>query len=266
MKIGILGAGNMAEALIKGVISAGKFKPADISVSDILKDRLEHLKKSCGVNVEPDNASLINKSDLVVIAVKPKDVDLALADLKANLGAKTVVLSIAAAISTSYIENVIGRKTAVIRAMPNTPALVGSGMAAVSRGKNTVDRDMEEAKKILGAVGKVIEVEEKYMDIVTAVSGSGPAYVFLFLEALVEAGVKSGLDKGTAETLAYNTVLGAAKMVLETKESPESLRKKVTSPGGTTEEAVKVFESKGLKRTVEEAVKAAMEKSKKLTK
>jgi pyrroline-5-carboxylate reductase len=266
MKIGFLGAGNMAEALIRGVLKAKAFKAKDILISDLSSERLNYLARSCKVKAAKDNASLIAGSNAVIIAVKPRDIDGALAEIKANIKKDAPVISIAAAISTAYIEAGIGGKNPVIRAMPNTPALVLSGMAAVSKGKFAGEKDIALAKKILGSVGKVIEVDEVLMDIVTAVSGSGPAYVFLFIEALVEAGIKNGLGKQAAETLAYNTVLGAAKMVIETQEAPGVLRQRVTSPGGTTMEAIKVFENREFKAVIEAAVKACMEKSKQLTK
>ena len=266
MKTGFIGAGNMAEAIIRGLIRAKLSAPEDILIADISVERLEFLKKECGVIAAKDNASLVASVDTVVIAVKPKDADSALQDIKENSKPGTLVISIAAAISTSYIEARTGGRVPVIRVMPNTPALVGSGMAALCAGKLAKAGDVAAAKKLLSAVGKVIEVEEAQMDIVTAVSGSGPAYVFLFLEGLVEAGVKYGLKQEEAETLAYNTVLGSAKLVLETGDSPEALRKRVTSPGGTTLEAVAVFENREFKKIIEAAVKACMDKSKKLTK
>jgi len=266
MKLGFIGAGNMAEAIIRGVLAAKAAKPSDIMISDISSLRLKALKKACKVKPAADNKELISKSSVVIIAVKPKDIDAALADLKLNLKKGTTVVSIAAAISSAYIEKGIGKKNAVIRVMPNTPALVLSGMAALSRGRYAKEGDVRKAKKILGAVGNVIEVDEKLMDIVTAISGSGPAYVFLFIEALVEAGMKLGLGKEVAETLVYNTVLGSAKMVIDTKETPGVLRQRVTSPGGTTMEAIQVLENREFKATVEAAVKACMDKSKLLTK
>ncbi len=265
MKTGFIGAGNMAEAIIRGLIRAKLSAPEEILISDISVERLEFLKKECGVITAKDNASLVASVDTVVIAVKPKDVDAALLDIKENSKAGTLIVSIAAAISTGYIEARTGGKTPVIRVMPNTPALVGSGMAALCAGKAAGKNEIAAAIKLLSAVGKVIEVKEEQMDIVTAVSGSGPAYVFLFLEGLIAAGVKFGLKPEEAETLAYNTVLGSAKLVLETGESPETLRKRVTSPGGTTMEAVAVFENRDFKKIIEAAVKACMDKSKKLT-
>ena len=266
MKIGFIGAGNMAEAIIKGVLAVKVFKPEEILISDIKKDRLDYLKGSCKVAVAADSKSLIEKADVIVIAVKPKDVDAVLSGLKSSLKKDTLIVSIAAGISIKYIEDKVYPGASVIRVMPNTPALICEGMAALSKGKNVSKSQLETAMKILGATGKVVEVNEKYMDAVTAVSGSGPAYVFFFFEALSEAAVKLGLEKETADILAFNTIYGAAKMVLETKEDPSSLRNKVTSPGGTTLAALKVFEKKGFKEIVFNAVKAASDRSKELTK
>ncbi|MEI7904496.1 MAG: pyrroline-5-carboxylate reductase [Candidatus Firestonebacteria bacterium] len=266
MKLGFIGAGNMAEAIISGIISAKAVKPADILVSDINKKRTTYLKGKFGVKTAAGNKDLIAGASAVIIAVKPKDIDAALKDLRENITKNTLVISIAAAISTSYIERGLANKNAVIRVMPNTPALVLSGVSALCKGKYAGERDLRFAKKLLGSVGKVIEVKEKLMDIVTAISGSGPAYVFLFLEGLVEAGIKYGLSKEVAETLANNTVFGAAKMVLETKETPGELRRRVTSPGGTTLEALAVFEKQQFKKIIDSAVKACREKSKLLTK
>ncbi|MFH1823887.1 MAG: pyrroline-5-carboxylate reductase [Candidatus Firestonebacteria bacterium] len=266
MKIGFLGAGNMAEAIIKGILKSEKFLPEDILISDIRKEKLKHLTKLCKVNSTKDNIELIKKSKIIVVAVKPKDIHSVLSDLKNNVKKDSLIVSIVAGISINYIEKSIDNQIAVIRIMPNTPALVCAGVSAISLGKYAKSSEVKLAKGIFQSIGKVVEVDEKFMDVVTAISGSGPAYVFLFMEYLAEAGMRFGLKKEIAEVLAFNTFLGASKMVLELNEKPDNLREKVTSPGGTTIEALKVFESKGLKKIIEEAVSAAANKSKELTK
>jgi pyrroline-5-carboxylate reductase len=265
MNIGFLGAGNIAEAIIKGILKAKKFLPENILISDIREERLKYLTKLCKVKSVKNNTELVEKSKIIVIAVKPKDIDNALFDLKNSIKKHNLLISIAAGISTGYIEKFIDKNVPLIRIMPNTPALVCSGVSAISAGRYAKNSDIKIAKDIFQSVGKVIEVDEKLMDVVTAISGSGPAYIFLFMESLVESAIKFGLKKEDAKVLVFNTFLGAVRMVLELNEEPKDLREKVTSPGGTTMAALKVFEDKNFKRIIEEAVFAAVNRSKELT-
>jgi pyrroline-5-carboxylate reductase len=202
----------------------------------------------------------------VIISVKPKDVQAVLNDITGKIGKGKLVISIAAAISTKYIEKKLGSSLPVIRFMPNTPALIRSGVLAFCRGRKATPRNVKAALKIFSSLGRTIEVKESEMDTVTAVSGSGPAYLFYFAEALRDAAIKNGLKKAAAEVLAYETILGAAKMILSSDEAPEILRERVTSPGGTTLEAIRVFEKSCMKNIIKNAVKAAKGRSKELTK
>ncbi|OGF46525.1 MAG: pyrroline-5-carboxylate reductase [Candidatus Firestonebacteria bacterium RIFOXYC2_FULL_39_67] len=264
MKIGFIGAGNMAEAIIAGLLKSKTAESSDILVSDLLRPRLAELEKKYGVVPAASNRAVISNCEAIIIAVKPKDADFVREALTVIKPA-SFVISIMAGITTGYFEKT-DLKIPVIRVMPNTPALVLAGMAGICKGKNATKAHLEKAKLILSAVGKVIEVEEKLMDAVTSISGSGPAYVFLFAEALLEAAKKSGIDKAIAKILVANTLMGAAKMILESGEEPSILREKVTSPGGTTAAALEVFESMKFKEIVGKAVEAAEKRSKEMTK
>ncbi len=262
MKIGFIGAGNMAEAIIAGLLRTKTAKPSEIIISDIIKPRLAELKKKYGVVPALSNNAVIRGSEVIIVAVKPKDagsIKEALADIKQG----AFIISIMAGITTGFFEKT-GKKLPVIRVMPNTPALVLSGMAGICKGKFASRTQLEKTKKIFAAAGKVLEVEEKLMDAVTAVSGSGPAYVFLFAEALLDAAIKCGIDKASAKLLVANTLLGGAKMILESSEEPAILRRKVTSPGGTTAAALSIFEKREFKEIIIQAVKAAKKRSKEL--
>jgi len=264
MRIGFIGAGNMAEALIAGLIKSKTAAPADILISDLLKPRIDELQKKYGVTPGLSNRAVISNSEAIILAVKPKDAGFVRETLTV-LRPGSFVISIMAGITTSYFENT-DAKIPLLRVMPNTPALVLAGMAAVCKGKYATAKQLDKTKVILGSVGKVVEVEEKYMDAVTAISGSGPAYLFYFAEALLEAAKKTGLDEKTAKLLVENTLLGSAKMLSESTEAPSALRAKVTSPGGTTAAALEVFEKMNFKQIINEAVEAARKKSKEISK
>jgi len=263
-KIAIIGAGNMGEAIVNGLISEYKERSADIIVSDISQDRLDVLKKKYGVLITISNIEAVKKADVVILAVKPKDMDSVLLEIAPVLNEKKLLVSIAAGITTTFIEKRLNKKIAVVRAMPNMPALIGKGVTAISVGSFSRKENKELAIKILSGIGEVVEVEEKLIDTVTAISGSGPAYFFFLIEKLIDIGVKQGLDKDIAKKLAIETAIGSGLIVLETEEDASSLRKKVTSKGGTTEAAFKVFEEAGLGDILEKGVKAAIEKSKSL--
>jgi pyrroline-5-carboxylate reductase len=259
MKIGFIGAGNMAEAIIAGLIKSKEAAPSDIIISDILKNRLAELEKKYGVVPAASNRAVICNAEAIILAVKPKDAGY-LKEALTVIKPGSFIISIMAGVTTGYFEETEA-KIPVIRVMPNTPALVLAGMTGLCKGRYASNEHMSKAKLILSAVGKVIEVEEKLMDAVTSISGSGPAYVFLFAEALLEAAEKSGLDKVTAEILIANTLMGAAKMILESGEELSALREKVTSPGGTTAAALAVFEKMKFKDMVAKAVEAAIIRS-----
>jgi len=264
MRIGFIGAGNMAEAIIAGVLKSKAVKPSDILISDVLKPRLAELAKKYGVVPAASNSEVISNSEAIILAVKPKDAE-SIKDALTVIKPSSFIVSIMAGITTSFFEK-NGAMIPVVRVMPNTPALVLSGMAGVCKGKFANMEHMEKTKIILSAVGKVVEVEEELMDALTSISGSGPAYVFLFAEALLEAAEKSGIDKATAKILVANTLMGGAKMILESGDEPAVLREKVTSPGGTTAAALAVFESLKFKEIVGKAVDAARNRSKEMTK
>jgi pyrroline-5-carboxylate reductase len=264
MKIGFIGAGNMAEAMIKGLL-ASEVK-TELAVSDSSVERLEVIRTVYGIEgVSKDNKKVADFADVLVLAVKPQIISVILRQLKGRVRDKLIV-SIAAGITTEYIESVLGDETRIVRVMPNTPALVLSGAAAVCGGKAATDEDLATVKGMLDAVGSCIIVDESKMDAVTGLSGSGPAYVYQFIEALSDAGVKMGLMRADATLLAAQTVMGAAQMVIETKKHPGELKDSVTSPGGTTICGLHELEKGGMRAAVMNAVEAATEKSKELGK
>jgi pyrroline-5-carboxylate reductase len=254
--IAFIGAGNMAEALIRGLLAGKTVAPKQIIATDIRADRLELLAGQFGIRIGP-----AGEADIIVLAVKPQQ----MSDALAQVAGKHLLISIAAGIATSRIEKEIGGKPRVVRVMPNTPALVGAGAAALCKGRYASDDDLTTAEAILSAVGTTVRVEEKLMDAVTALSGSGPAYIFYVTEAMIKAGVRAGLNEELAKKLATQTVFGAAKLLAESDESPAALRQKVTSPGGTTEAALKVMSDRKLAGIFVEAVAAAAQRSRELS-
>ena len=264
-KIAFLGGGNMAEALIKGLIAAGTAKPDHILVTDVSADRLAHLQATYGV-VRKGNLEAAREADIIVLSVKPQVIERVLAEIAAEVDETKLVVSIAAGISLARIEKALKENSHVVRVMPNTPALVLAGAAALAGGKHATGDDLALALSIFNSVGRAVIVEEKLMDAVTGLSGSGPAYVFMIIDALSDAGVKAGLPRPLALELAAQTVYGSAKMVLETKEHPGKLRDMVTSPGGTTIEGLHALEKGKLRATLMNAVEAATARSRELGK
>ena len=260
--IGIIGAGNMGGALIKGLGFDPKNK---IIASDVSKDRLEFLKKNYRIQIANSNIALAEISDIIILAVKPKQIDDVLSQIKPVVGSVKLIISVAAGITTKRIEQKIKKEVAVIRAMPNMPALIGKGVSAISGGRFAEQKHIKIALDILSSVGRAIQVDEDKMDIITAVSGSGPAYFFFLIEILIDITVKHSLDKKTAEEFAVGTAFGAASLAYKTKETPALLRKKVTSKGGTTEAAFRVFENEGLAKIFKKAIKAAIKRSEELS-
>jgi pyrroline-5-carboxylate reductase len=265
-KIAFLGGGNMAEALIKGLLSAGAARPDQILVMDISADRLAYLKNAYGVMPQQNNLDAARGANVVVLSVKPQIIERVLADIAPAVDESKLVISIAAGINIDKIEKSLSGKPRVVRVMPNTPALVLAGAAALAGGKNATSEDLALARDIFTSVGRAVIVEEKLMDAVTGLSGSGPAYVFMIIDALSDAGVKAGLPRALALELAAQTVYGSAKMVLETKEHPGKLRDMVTSPGGTTIEGLHALEKGGLRAVLMNAVEAATARSRELGK
>jgi pyrroline-5-carboxylate reductase len=252
----IVGGGRMGEALLGGLLAAGW---NDLGVVEKIGDRRAALaSRFPGVEVLAD----IAPTDGAVIAVKPNDVR----DACAALAGTKRVLSIAAGVPIATLEDALGAGTAVVRAMPNTPALVGAGAAAIAPGAHAGEDDLAWAESILGAVGEVVRVPESMLDAVTGLSGSGPAYVFLVAEALIDAGVLAGLPRDVSVALTVQTLLGSARLLSETGESPEVLRAQVTSPGGTTAAGLHALESASLRAAFSDAVRAATERSRELGK
>jgi pyrroline-5-carboxylate reductase len=254
----------MAEALARGLL-AGGVPAGSITAVDVAEARREFFKRELGVRATTDNASVLAGADVLVFAVKPQNMPELLATLKGASGGK-LFISICAGISTAFIEERLGGAPRVVRAMPNTPMLVAAGAAAIAKGSHATDDDLETARAIFETAAKVIVVKESMMDAVTAVSGSGPAYYFYLTEALVEAGVKLGLPRDAALALARQTAFGAGKLLAGSEDLPETLRQKVTSPGGTTFAAISKMEEAHVKAAIVAAIGAAAARSKELGK
>ncbi len=265
--IGFVGAGNMAEALIKGITTAGVCKPENVFISDIRAERLKFLAEKYNVVPLENNAGLAAKVDILVLSVKPQNMTEALESIKPAFKPETLIISIAAGVKVTKIADALG-DVAIVRVMPNTPALISEGASALFANPKAKPM-LEKAKSIFSAVGEAVVVDdESLMDAVTAVSGSGPAYYFLLMEEMIKAAGQSGLPDDVAKTLVLQTAKGAALLAVEADnrgESPAQLRQKVTSPGGTTEAALKVFAEGGFSLLIAEAIKKARERSQQLS-
>ena len=264
MKIGFIGAGRMGSALIRSFLNAGIIRKEDVIAGDKDTEKLKLLSGIVATSTT-DNREAVKKSDVVFLAVKPKEIVAVLGEVRDIVGGKLVV-SIAAGVPTKLIDGELGGKARVIRVMPNMPCIVGEGATAYSLGKNATKKDGELVKKLFGAVGLAVELPEGALDAVTGLSGSGPAYFYLIIKALTEAGVKEGLPKNVAEKLAAQTAKGAGAMVLGSSKTPDELIDAVRSPGGTTAEGLKVMEEKKVSEVMVEAVKAATKRARELTK
>jgi pyrroline-5-carboxylate reductase len=265
-RLGFIGGGNMGEALIKGLLISGRFDASQIGVSDISQERLDHLHNTYQVSTVAGNRELAAGSDLIVLAVKPQQVGDVLGEINASLDHLPLMISIAAGVPIATLEQSLGKPVPVIRVMPNTPALVLAGASAIAAGTHASADHLAIAKVLFEAVGLVVEVEESHMDAVTGLSGSGPAYVFLFMEALIDAGVLMGLSRPVARDLAVHTTLGSAKLLAESGEHPGVLKDQITSPGGTTIHGLTILESGGLRGMLMDAVEAATRRSEELGK
>lgn len=262
--IAFIGAGNMAGALLRGLLATGAVLPEQIVCSDVRRERLNELQTKFGVRVETSNARAAASADLIVLAVKPQVFDRTLVELHDAVKPTSLVVSVAAGVSTKAIEARLPALTRVVRTMPNTPALVLAGATGIAKGAHASDADVEVVDKLFQSVGKTVVLEESLLDAVTGLSGSGPAYVFLIIEALADAGVKVGLHRESALLLAAQTVLGSAKLLLETGEHPGRLKDMVTSPGGTAIAGLHTLESGGLRTTLIDAVECATARAKEL--
>jgi pyrroline-5-carboxylate reductase len=266
MKIAFIGGGNMGEAMLATVLAKALAQPESISVSDVSSSRLEYLKKRYSVTVTPRNPEAVSGKDIIILAVKPQNLAEVMAELRDNLNPAQLILSIIAGAKISTIFLGLNHN-AVIRAMPNTPAQIGKGISVWTATSDVTDQQKQTAKTILGAMGRELYVDdEAYLDMATAVSGSGPAYFFLMVEALVEAAVGIGLPPDMAQELVVQTMLGSGKYIQQSDEPPAELRKKVTSPGGTTAAALAQFEKGAFSDLVRRAVRAAYERAKELGK
>ncbi len=259
-----IGGGQMAEALIKGILKKGILTEKDIFCSEPLDERRQYLEKQYSIKTFSDNCEAIKDANAILLAVKPQVIDAVLKELSAAISKKHLIISIAAGVSLKKLEKLLGEKRRIIRVMPNTPALVLEGAAAISKGTFSSKEDLDAALELFSWVGKAVEVPESLMDAVTGLSGSGPAYCFLFIEALIQAGIREGLPRPTATLLAIQTVLGSAKMCIETKRHPAELISMVTSPGGTTIHGLYELERSGVSGIVMDAVRSATKRSKEL--
>ena len=265
-RIGFIGAGNMAEALIRGLLSSKLCSPDRVMASTPRQERARELTDRFAIVATTDNTKVARESDIVVVAVKPQILSPVLAEIKDSVRGDALVVSVAAGVPLAALESRLSPGTRVIRTMPNTPALVDAGATALSPGKHATEDDMAAARRIFDAVGITVALPESQLDAVTGLSGSGPAYMFLILEALSDAGVKVGLSRRNAQLLAAQTVLGSAKLLLETGEHPGRLKDMVTSPGGTAITGLHTLENGGVRTTLIHAVESATNRSRELGK
>ena len=263
-RIAILGAGKIGEALVAGLLSSGWRKPGEIVVTGRRQERIDELTQRYGVEGTLSNGQAVARADLVVIAVKPQDFEALLGEVGGLLSTEQTVLSVAAAIPTAIIERHVTENVPVVRAMPNAPATVHEGIAGMCGGAHARDEDLVLAEDVLAHVGAVVRVPEPYMDAVTAVSGSGPAYFALLSEAMIEAGILLGLSREISTQLVVQTMFGTAKLLRDEQIHPVELRETVTSPGGTTIRAIRELERAGVRAAFLNAIQAAMERSREL--
>lgn len=264
MKLAFIGGGVMGEAIIAGALAKGVAKPDEITVCDVLPARREHLAKTYGVRATEDAADAIGGADIAVLAVKPQEFASAARALAGHFAGGQTVMSIMAGVTVATIRDSL-RHEAIVRAIPNTPAQIGEGMTVWTATETIREAAREDVRRVLAVLGQEIYVgDEKYIDMATAVSSSGPAYVFLVIEAFIDAAVHIGLRRDMAETMVIQTILGSARYVQATGKHPAELRNQVTSPGGTTTEGLLALERAGLRAAFTEAIRAAYEKAKRL--
>lgn len=265
--IGIIGAGNMGEILIRGLIQSKKVKKTDIIASDINRERLDAISKTYGVRITSSNVELVQKSSIIIIAVKPQNIDDLLEELSVSSHEEHLFISIVAGVTAEKLANKMHHQSGIIRVMPNAPASVLAGIAALYPGRNISESDLERAITIFECVGRAVVIKnEALMDVVTGLSGSGPAFVFLVIESLSDAGVQLGISRTESSMLAAQTVYGAAKMFLETGRHPSELKDIVATPGGTTFAGLKMLEKGNFRSTIMDAVEAATVRSRELGK
>ncbi|MFN8523188.1 MAG: pyrroline-5-carboxylate reductase [Chloroflexota bacterium] len=265
-KLGFIGAGQMAEAIIRGVVKAGLTSYEQIAASDIRADRLRQLTAELGIRTSTENWEVMQSADIIILSVKPQDVVTVLSASGGSLHANQLVVSIAAGVTLATIESHLAPHVPAIRVMPNTPCLVGAGMAAVARGHHATDEHVQTALSLFNAVGRAVALPEYLIDAVTGLSGSGPAFVALFIEALSDGGVRAGLPRDVATQLAVQTTLGTAQLVQQTGLHPGQVKDNVSSPGGTTIAGVHALERAGFRAALMDAVVAATQRSAELGK
>lgn len=261
MKLGVIGLGNMATAMIGGIIKAGLISPSDITGSDYSDDQAKKASDNFKINACTDNKKAIEGADYVIMAVKPQVYESVLPEVKSCIKPNQVFISIAPGKSLTYLADRLNEGQKIVRLMPNTPALVGEGCTGVCKNENVTAEEFDFVLKLLSSFGKAYEVKENQMDAVVSVSGSSPAYVFMLIEAMADGAVAEGLDRATAYKMAAQAVLGSAKMVLETGKHPGELKDMVCSPAGTTIEAVATLERAGFRSGIIDAMKVCADKS-----
>jgi pyrroline-5-carboxylate reductase len=263
--VGFIGAGNMGEVLIRGLIQSGKIDKTDIIASDASPERLEYISNTYGIRTTPSNVALAESASIVIIAVKPQNTDDLLEELSSSSHENHLFISIAAGITTEKLAKKMHPKSGIMRVMPNAPASVLAGIAAIYPGRNVSPADIQRAFSIFECVGRAVIIKnEALMDVVTGLSGSGPAYVFMMIESLSDAGVQLGISRKEASLLAAQTVYGAAKMLLDTGKHPSELKDIVATPGGTTFAGLKSLEKGCFRSTIMDAVEAATVRSREL--
>ena len=263
-RVGFLGAGNMGEAIIKGLLQTGLVPAAAIAATDVRAERLQQMAGQYGVRTAASNSELVSGADVVILAVKPQIMSAVLKEIAGAVDRGKLLISIAAGVPVAALRDGLGKPARLIRVMPNTPALVLEGVTAIARADGLDAGDLEMAQELFGAVGRVVVLEEDLLDAVTGLSGSGPAYVAIVIESLADGGVKMGLDRATAMILATQTVLGSARLILETGAHPGQLKDMVSSPGGTTIAGIAALEEGGVRRTFISAVERATLRSREL--
>jgi pyrroline-5-carboxylate reductase len=261
VRFAFIGGGNMAEALVKGLLSGLGVTPQQIMATDVASERRTYMQTTYGITASADNKHAVQESTVVILAVKPQIMPMILEEIAPVVNSEKLVISIAAGITLQTLQRALGDSRRVVRVMPNTPALVLAGAAGISPGQAATAQDVALVERIFNAVGRAIVVGDEMMDVVTGLSGSGPAFIFALIEGLADGGVLMGLARQTATLLAAQTVLGAAKMVLETGKHPGELKDMVTSPAGTTIAGMHALESGGLRGLMMEAVRRATERS-----
>jgi pyrroline-5-carboxylate reductase len=263
-KIAILGGGRIGEALLSGLLSSGWREPSEVAVTSRREERVAELRERYGAEATLDNAAAVADAGVVVVAVKPQDIDALLGEIGGRLTTEQTLVSIAAAIPTAHIEERIADGVPVVRAMPNSPATVHEGMAGICAGAHAGDEQLALAEELLSHLGRVVRAPESWMDAITAVSGSGPAYFALLAEAMIEAGILLGLSREVSTTLVVQTMFGTAKQLRDLGMHPVELRESVTSPGGTTIAAIRELEQAGVRAAFLNAIQAAMDRAREL--